>query len=204
MKRHKIARALALMMATLTMGSLVACGGVEPIDTDPSTLNVKIYKAGYGTKYIEKAAEEFNKTFADKGYSINVLAPREDLAGTNVLRDIYSTEEGKGVDVYFTANIAARTGVTGDFGHTLADMTESVYKKPAIKLDGTEETETIESKLSKFDFPSTHWPPVETTFPSADKPLITVGANALTVGIILAGTLTVTDLSVVPTCVVPL
>lgn len=158
MKRKQMARALALVMATLTLGSLAACGGSkEKINTDPSVLNVKIRKAGFGTEYIEKAAEAFNATFADEGYTVNVLAPREDLAGTNILRDIYSSKEGTGVDVYFTSDITARSGVTGSYGQTLADMTESVYKKPAIKLDGTEETETIESKLSKFDFPVTEW-----------------------------------------------
>lgn len=156
MKRKQMARALALVMATLTLGSLAACGGSkEKINTDPSVLNVKIRKAGFGTEYIEKAAEAFNTAFADEGYSVNVLAPREDLTGSNVTRDIYTSKAGSGVDIYFTEGVTARTGVTGDFGQTLADITESVYKKPAIKLDGTEETETIESKLSKFDFPST-------------------------------------------------
>ena len=158
MKRKQMERVLALLMATLTIGSLAACsGGKEKIDTDPSVLNVKIRKAGYGTEYIEKAAEAFNTAFADEGYSVNVLAPREDLMGSNVLRDIYSAETGAGVDVYFTSDIIARMGVTGEYGQTLADITESVYKKPAIKLDGTEESETIESKLSKYTFTTTTW-----------------------------------------------
>lgn len=154
MNKKTVGRVLALTMAVLTAGSLAACGKKETVSKDPSVLNVKIRKAGYGTEYIEKAAEAFNTAFADEGYSINVLAPREDLVGATVLRDIYSNS---GVDVYFTEGITGRTGVTGEFGQMIADMTESVYKKPAIKLDGTEETETIESKLSKYDFPSTHY-----------------------------------------------
>lgn len=155
----RINKVLAMVMVTVISGGFSACfgGSQEEINTDASVLNVKIRKAGYGTDYIEKAAEAFNTAFADEGYSVNILAPREDLASTIVLRDIYSTKEGEGVDIYFTSDIDARTGVDGEYGHTLADMTESVYKKPAIKLDGTEESQTIESKLASYDFPNTEY-----------------------------------------------
>ena len=153
MRKKRIDKVLSMVMATVMAGGLSACfGGGDEINTDSTVLNVKIRKAGYGTEYIEVVADAFEEAFKDKGYEINVLAPREDLTGTTVLRDIWSNS---GIDVYFTSDLEARTGVTGEFGQMISNMTDNIYKKPAIKLDGTEETETIEAKLAGYDFPST-------------------------------------------------
>lgn len=149
MKRKMFVRLLAVTFATATMLTGAACGNKpEPISKDPATLNVKIRKAGYGTTYIYELAEQFEKTFEAEGYKVNVLAPREDLVSSNVMRDIWSDS---GVDVYFSDGFTAQDLVTGDYGQTGADVTESVWNQKPIKFDGTEEELTIAEKLSMFD-----------------------------------------------------
>ena len=145
--KKKLVKFLAVMLA-LTVGfSAIACGdkGGDQIINDKNTLNVKIRKAGTGTTYITALKEQFEKTFEEQGYKLNILSPREDLSATNVYRDIFSES---GIDVYFTSDVDAESAVAGDFGQTFADITADVYEKPAIKFDGTEESVTIKEKLS--------------------------------------------------------
>lgn len=147
-----ITKILSLSMAVLMVFSLGACvnnnnNAEEGLSNDPNTINVKIRKAGHGVTYIDALAEQFNKTFETQGYKVKVLAPREDLSSTNVYRDIYS---GSGIDVYFTSDVEAELAVDGDFGQVFADITESVYKKPAINFDGNEADKTIEQSLDGF------------------------------------------------------
>lgn len=151
MKKCKFYKIVSVILSALMLVSLTACGnkGGDNIIDDEKTLNVKIRKAGNGVTYITALKEKFEETFADEGYKINVLSPREDLSSTNVYRDIFSES---GIDVYFTSDVEAEAAVDGDFGQTFADITEDVYEKPAIKFDGSEETTTIKQKLSFFEF----------------------------------------------------
>lgn len=120
------------------------CGNKENIVRDGKTVNVRIYKAGYGTSYIEALKTQFETTFAEEGYKINILPAQADLVSTNVLQDVYSKS---GVDLYFTSGIAVEQAVTGEYGQTFVDITDTVYKKNPIKFDKTEEEVTVESKL---------------------------------------------------------
>ena len=150
----KFSKICAVGMTIATLLSVAACGpkgGGDVISNDENTLNVKIRKAGYGTSYIYELKEQFEKTFAEEGYKINVLAPREDLGASSVYREIYS---GGGIDVYFTTDANAGVAVNGEYGKTTADITEGVFKKSAIKFDGSEETQTIEEKLSYYNMDS--------------------------------------------------
>lgn len=149
MKRKMLVRVLAVTFAFATLLSGAACGKEkETISKDPNVLNVKIRKAGYGTTYIEELAKQFEKTFEAEGYKVNVLAPREDLTSSNVMRDIWSDS---GVDVYFSDGFTAQDLVSGEYGKTGADVTELVWNQKPIKFDGTEEELTIAEKLSSFD-----------------------------------------------------
>lgn len=144
MIKKTIAFLTVIAAAIGTMFGLAACNTKEKVSVDPKVLNVRIYKAGYGTEYIKAIGNEFEKTFASKGYKINVLTPTRDTVGENVYKEIYS--DG-GIDVYFTtANMVQ--AISGQYGQSFADITESVYAKPAVKFDGTEEAETIGDKIA--------------------------------------------------------
>ena len=146
--RKIITKMTVIAMAMLMSLSFVGCGASQDpgIVDEPNTINVKIRKAGYGTTYITALADAFNETFKAQGYKVNVLAPKEDLVSTNV----YRAAETSGVDVYFTSDVTAEKSVLSDFGQVFADITDSVYKKPAIKADGTEEDITIEEKFANI------------------------------------------------------
>jgi hypothetical protein len=142
-------RLLSLVMAVLMVvgiAPMAACSsGVENIVADPTTLNVKIYKAGFGTDYIEAFKTQFEKTFEKEGYKINITAHDPFLMGEAVYRSVYSNT---GIDVYFASSTSAKDGMAGkNYQNSFTDITDSVYKKPAIGFDGKEESQTIEEKL---------------------------------------------------------
>ena len=148
MKKRLIA---IVMMVVMTVASAFAVTGCKPTDKtdDRSTvLNVLTFKAGYGTTYLDALKEAFEKAFP--GNEINILTPKTDLHGSIVIQEIYS---GSTVDVYIPGNMAAESAVAGQYtdkGDLIRDVTSSVFDKPAIKLDGTEESMTIKEKLSFF------------------------------------------------------
>ena len=150
MKRRFVRVITLILSVIMALGVISGCGNKDSGDeiiNDANTINVKIRKAGYGTDYIYELGEAFETAFADKGYKVNVLSPREDLVSTNVYREIYSNG---GVDVYFASDCVAEKAVSGEFGQVFADITDTVFSKPAIKLDGTEEDKTVKEKLSAY------------------------------------------------------
>ena len=116
---------------------------------DGKTVNVKVTSAGYGTSFVTALAEKFNDIYKDStGYKINVLPAQTNLGNTNLLQDIYSDS---GVDVYWSS-VSISLALEGQYGRCLYDLTDSVYSKPAIKFDGTEESETISEKVSNISY----------------------------------------------------
>ncbi len=155
--RNKFFKMLAAVLAVLMSFSVFGCA---PDSKDPGivdneyTINVKLRKAGYGVTYVDELGKAFEAAYAEEGYKVNVLAPREDLLSSNVYRDIYSNS---GVDIYFTGDVTAREAVTGEYGQVFADITESVYNQKAIKADGTEEDKTVAEKLSIYTLDGCHY-----------------------------------------------
>ena len=138
----------ALILLTSAF-SLAGCNKDDGLSSDPLTINVRVRNAGYGKTYIEKLAEQFNETFKEDGYAVNVVPAREDLVGDVVLRDIYTNS---GIDVYFTDSVTAQSAAAHvDYGQMAADLTEIVYNKKPIKADGTEEDKTVGEKLAAWD-----------------------------------------------------
>ena len=147
--KNKFLRLLSTILAVMMVFCAFGCNNsTNPgVVDDEKTINVKIRKAGYGVTYIDELAKAFEVAYAEEGYKVNVLAPREDLLSDNVYRDIHSNS---GVDVYFISDCTAKDAVTGEMGQVFADITESVYNQKAIKADGTEEEQTIAEKLSIY------------------------------------------------------
>lgn len=146
MKRRLLSFLMAILMA-VGIAPMFACnnGGVDDIVKDKNVLNVKIYRAGFGIDYIEAFEKQFAETFKDEGYAINVTAHDPFLMGEAVYRSVYSDS---GIDVFFASSTTAEAGMAGkNYQNSFTDITDCVYKKPAIKFDGTEESMTIEQKL---------------------------------------------------------
>ncbi len=150
MKRRLIAIVMMVVMTVASAFAVTGCKAEDKTDSSNTVLNVLTFKAGYGTTYLEALKEAFEKTYEKEGYKINILTPKTDLHGQIVIQEIYS---GSTVDIYFPGSMSAEQAIGGkytDKGDLVRDITESVYKKPAIKLDGTEEDVTVEEKLSYF------------------------------------------------------
>ena len=145
--RKFLSTLLALMLALTACITMVGCGGGEKIDNSTDVLNVKIRKQGYGTTFITELAKEFEKTFAEQGYKINVLPAETDLVGSKVLQDIYS---GSKVDLFFSDGFSSYDLVDGDYGQVAADLTDSVWNKKPIGFNGEEETKTVKEKLADY------------------------------------------------------
>lgn len=134
---------MSVILFVMCCASLPACSTGDEIVNDENTINVRIYSGGYGTDYIYKLAEKFNTLYQAEGYKVNVLAPQEDLSNTIMLQDIYNKS---GVDVYFCA-CTPRLAVAGPYGKCVVDVTDTIMNKPAISFDGTEESDTVLSKI---------------------------------------------------------
>lgn len=146
MKKRLISLFMAILMV-FSIAPMFACGGsdVDNIVKDSNVLNVKIYKAGFGTDYIEAFKTQFEKTFEKEGYKLNITAHDPFLLGEAVYRSIYSNS---GIDVFFASSTTAEYGMAGkNYQNSFYDITDGVYKKPAIGFDGKEESQTIEQKL---------------------------------------------------------
>ena len=151
MKKRIMVLLMALVLAVGGVFMGTGCASKENISTDENTLNVKIKNSGYGTDFIYKIKEQFEKTFEEEGYKINVLAPDTALSETKILQTIYTQKGDSGVDIFFSS-VNAAAGVDGNYGECLADITEEVYKKQPITFDGSTEEKTVEEKVEGMDF----------------------------------------------------
>ncbi len=152
MKKRLLSLLMAIILA-VGVAPMFACNrnsSTDNIVKDEKTLNVKIYKAGYGTDYIEAFKAQFEKTFEEEGYKLNITAHDPFLLSEAVYRSVYSDS---GIDIFFASSTTSEAGVAGkNYQNSFTDITESVYKKPAIKFDGTEESITIEEKLQNTGY----------------------------------------------------
>ena len=153
MKRKILVLLMAALLAVTGAFSMVGCKAKDNVSSDEKTLNVKIKNTGYGTDYIYAIAEQFEKTFAEEGYKVNVLPPDTALSETKILQTVYTQKGGDGIDIFFSGMDCSK-GVegVGTYGQCLADLTENVYKKEPIKFDKTTESTTVEEKIEGMDF----------------------------------------------------
>ncbi len=146
---------LALMML---VGLLAACGGGGgEVETTPDgdfaqvkTAIVSYNSSGYGDSWLRKAAEEFNKMYADEGYKVEL-----DISYSN--ESNAQLEIGKGadkndVDLYLGAGnleklLDASNKTMRGKGAVLVDLTDVVWNTPAIGLGKKEEEKLISDRF---------------------------------------------------------
>ena len=59
--KNVVKKGLALCLATITFGSLTACGGGGSDDSNDNVLQIAAVRMGYGTAWLDAIAEEFTK-----------------------------------------------------------------------------------------------------------------------------------------------
>ncbi len=140
-------RLLALGLCACTLGgmtSLAACKKSEIIQ-DGKTINVKVFKGGYGTTWLYQIKEKFEAAYAAEGYKVNVLTPDTALKGGEALNEMRLGSKS-GVDLYITNAVSVDDATSEFFGSCVEDISD-IYNQPAITFSRTDEAKTVGQKL---------------------------------------------------------
>ena len=140
----KKAISLLLSLATVFgMSTLGACaattGGNNNVVVDDKTINVRLYKAGYGDTFLYKFKEKFEEVYAAEGYKMNILNPTYDSMGPLMVQEMARGYDKTNIDLYITAGIKPNmVSNLGEYGEVAEDLTETVYNKSVIGYDKAE------------------------------------------------------------------
>lgn len=149
----KKAISLLLSLATVFgMSTLGACatttGGNNNVAVDDKTINVRLYKAGYGDTFLYKFKEKFEEVYAAEGYKMNILNPTYDSMGPLMVQEMARGYDNTNIDLYITAGIKPNmVSNLGEYGEVAEDLTETVYNKSVIGYDKAESAGTIKGMV---------------------------------------------------------
>lgn len=146
MMRMMVAGVLCMAMI-MTMN---ACGKKgDGVSKDEKTLNIRVYKSGYGDDYVRALVAAFESTYAKEGYKINIVSSDSTIQGQVVTNEMI-LGENNGIDLYITSNVSptrlVATSLENDMDMIAADLSD-VYESTPIKADKTEEAVAIKDKL---------------------------------------------------------
>ena len=143
MKMRKI---FSIVLSAVFLGSagvLASCGEKPGVVNDDKTLNVAMYKGGYGSGWIMEIEEAFEKLYATEGYKINILEPRTNLEGRTALSEMRLTMDS-GVDLYLTtSSVTVEDVLDEEYGVCVENM-DALYASKPINFDGSEGSKTLE------------------------------------------------------------
>ncbi len=145
-----ISTAVAALLAVSGLATCVGCKVKDNVIDDAKTINVRLYKAGYGEKFIYEFKDKFEAAYASEGYKFNVLTPQYTHAGTPMLNEMYEGYENKKIDLYITGAITPNmVSETGTHSKELCeDLEQLVFNQKAINYDLSETSETINERVS--------------------------------------------------------
>lgn len=138
-----IKRGSLCLLAAITAFSMVGCGKKESLIRDEKTINIRMYKGGYGSTYMTKLIDKFEALYEDEGYKVNLLTPSAEVTHSLAMQELYSEDDW--ADMYFCSISSADLFVDGDYGLLVSDLTDVWESKP-IGFDGAEEDVTIKDK----------------------------------------------------------
>lgn len=124
---------MAVALSAATVSSVAACTTPEELIKDGKTVNVKVYSAGYGTRYIYEMEKKFEAAYAEEGYKLNIFTPQAGFTGEKFLQDIAT---GAGADLYIGGLVTEDMLKT--YPNSVYDITQSVANKKPIGFDGEE------------------------------------------------------------------
>lgn len=156
MKKVKkiIVKTVAVLFAiALGAAPMTACKK-ESVIRDENTINIRSNLGGYGDSWLRALASKFNEVYKEKGYKANVLASSGALDDKVAIKELYSKDDW--VDLYFVNvnnTMSQFTAEGGEYGQLVADLTDTVWNKPAIDFNGNEETGKLISEKAQVDLP---------------------------------------------------
>ncbi|MBQ7373447.1 MAG: carbohydrate ABC transporter substrate-binding protein [Clostridia bacterium] len=139
--------ASVLMFGCLTLG--FGCKKKTDIVDDPKTINVRLYKAGFGDLFIYELKQKFEKVFAKEGYKVNILKPSSSSAGTPMVQEMSRGYKKTKIDLYVTGAIwPNHVSKDGLYGEVCEDLEELVFNKTAIDYSGKESEKKISQLMN--------------------------------------------------------
>lgn len=147
----KVKRIISAVLAAVSAVSLCGCVGGGNVSADEKTLNIRVYKSGYGDAYVYNWIYEFENAFKEEGYRVNVVDSTEGLQGTTVTNEMILGSKNT-TDLYIAGNVSPRNlKVASDNEEMdmIAANLDDVYDSYPIKADGSEESVKIKDKLTE-------------------------------------------------------
>lgn len=147
----KAGKILAVALASIgILGALSACN--QPYVPDGSKSNVckvKAVKAGYEVDWLYAIAAEFNKTYADEGYSVDIVLTDTTIDMPNEIK----TPRRNDTDLYFEYNsvnklIESSRSILGANGGALLEDLTDLYNSKAVGPDKQGQGKKI---IDRFD-----------------------------------------------------
>ena len=140
---------IAIMLSISCMLVGTSCMQQSETIDDPKTINLRLYKAGFGDLFIYELKQRFEEVFAEEGYKVNILTPSSSSAGTPMVQEMSRGYQNTKIDLYITGAIMPNhVSDTGLYGEVCEDLESAVFNKTAINYDGTETSKTINQLVS--------------------------------------------------------
>ena len=135
--KNGLGKILIAGLAIVATASFASCrGGREEKSKDPNTINVRLYKRGFGDEFIYDLRDQFETLYADKGYKMKILTPSSDSGGGAMVQEMYGNDFA---DLYIIGDCTPNmVSDLGEYGEVAADIEELVYNKPSIDYSGNE------------------------------------------------------------------
>ena len=142
-----------ILSAVLLMGCLAMASGCKTKDKtvkDEKTINVRVYKAGFGDLFIYDLKKKFEQVYEAEGYKVNIMTPSSSSSGTNMIQEMSRGYAKTQIDLYVTGAIMPNqvSAEMGEYGEVCEDLEQIVFNQKAIGYDGKESEKTISQMLS--------------------------------------------------------
>lgn len=151
--------ASVLLAATMSLGFVAlgtGCQTSDKVSKDPKTINVRLFKAGFGDTFIYELKQKFEAVYADEGYKMEVMTPTYGSAGTAMVQEMSRGYNETQIDLYITGSITPNmVSKIGEYGEVCEDLRNDVFNQTAINYDGTETSEKISDRIMSDFVPFT-------------------------------------------------
>ena len=177
--KKKLLKGLSVLLSTVCCASLFA-GCSDNVVSNPQTASVYVYRAGFGSTWLENAAKRFNEIYTDEGYTVII---EEETVG-DPLNNISVPRRNK-TDLFFAPqsvvnkNIDASRSVLGSNDEVLLEDLSGLLNSKALNANKEEEgEETILGRMNEDYFKPyltytgnlTQWQGKYYAFPWANSP----------------------------------
>lgn len=142
----KFKRILIIILSCLLGFTFIGCG--EGVSDEPNTINIRVYKAGYGDTHIRMLIAKFEELYSEENYKVNIVQSDPSVIGSTVTNEL-ALGSKNGIDMYFPGNLSPTAIVYTSLaeGRAIAEPLNDLFDEYPIRADGTVETMTIREKM---------------------------------------------------------